>query len=401
MQPARSISAIQRERTQRIALGLLLLGSFFLVLRLAAPLWIGLAFGTLGALSLQPVYLSVLARTGGRKSLAAVLTTLLGAAGFTAPCVAVFYVLTGELVSLVALLQSQLNSESLLRYVGAAHSPLAERLGFSREVILPRLDRLLDTAMSYASTVAAFAVQTLTSTLLAMVIGLMTLYAVLLRWPQLTLRLERILPLERRHTRAVLSEFARVGRVTLTGTFATALVQGALAILGYVLTQTPHALAWGLLTAASTLVPLIGTAVVWIPVSAYLLLAGHQFLAIVNLAWGLLVVSFIGDYVIRPRLVGHQRGGSSLVVIVSILGGVEMFGVPGLVMGPILMSLFFRHSHDLRTRPRRGSGERARVWQKCEPRQFASRFATRISPGNPVRALRQGRSLGRSHREIS
>ena len=65
--------------------------------------------------------------------------------------------------------------------------------------------------MSYASTVAAFAVQTLTSTLLAMVIGLMTLYAVLLRWPQLTLRLERILPLERRHTRAVLSEFARWG----------------------------------------------------------------------------------------------------------------------------------------------------------------------------------------------
>ena len=292
------MNAIQRERTQRIALGLLLLGSFLLVLRLAAPLWIGLAFGTLGALSLQPVYLSLLARTGGRKSISALLTTLLGAAGFTVPCVAVFYVLTGELVSLVALLQSQLNSESLLRYVGSAHSPLAERLGLSRDVVLPRLDRLLDTAMSYASTIAAFAVQTLTSTLLAMVIGLMTLYAVLLRWPQLTLRLERILPLERRHTRAVLAEFARVGRVTLTGTFATALVQGALAILGYVLTQTPHALAWGLLTAASTLVPLIGTALVWIPVSAYLLLAGHQVLAIVNLAWGLLVVSFLGDYVI-------------------------------------------------------------------------------------------------------
>jgi predicted PurR-regulated permease PerM len=314
--------------------------------------------------------------------------------------VAVFYVLTGELVSLVALLQSQLNSESLLRYVGSAHSPLAERLGLGREVILPRLDRLLDTAMSYSSTVAAFAVQTLTSTLLTMVVGLMTLYAVLLRWSQLTLRLERVLPLERRHTRAVLSDFARVGRVTLMGTFATALVQGALAILGYVLTQTPHALAWGLLTAASTLVPVIGTALVWIPVSAYLLLAGHQVLAIVNLAWGLLVVSFIGDYVIRPRFVGHRRGGSSLVVIVSLLGGVEMFGIPGLVMGPIFMSLFFAILAIYERDRGGGSGETARVWQKCESRQFASRFATRMLSPSRARSWRHSRSSYRPHREI-
>src|SRR5258708_26829533 len=156
--------------------------------------------------------------------------------------------------------------------------------------------------MGYASAAAAFVLQTVSSSLLALLIGLMTCYAVLRHWARLTARLEGVLPLEARHTRALLLEFARVGRGTLMGTLATAAVQGLLGTVGYAVTRVPHALTWGLLTAAASLVPVLATALAWVPASIYLFATGHPVLGVVARVWGLVVISAVGEAGIRPRL---------------------------------------------------------------------------------------------------
>jgi predicted PurR-regulated permease PerM len=162
---------------------------------------------------------------------------------------------------------------------------------------------------------------------------------VLLEWPSVTRRLEVVLPIQPSHTRALMREIRDVARGALVGTIATAVVQGFLAWIGYAIAGVPRPLTWATMTAITSFVPLLGTMVVWVPMGVYEAFEGHLVRGIFVLAWGALVVTSLSDYVIRPRIVGKD-GGHPLLTLVALLGGLEVFGLVGLIVGPIIMSLF-------------------------------------------------------------
>ncbi len=97
---------------------------------------------------------------------------------------------------------------------------------------------------------------------------------------------------------------------------------------------------WGLFTMISSLLPVVGTFLVWVPIAAYEIANGHVGWGVFILIWGFIVVSIATDYVIRPRLVGKKGHGHPLLMVVSLIGGIEVMGLPGLIVAPILMSLF-------------------------------------------------------------
>ena len=117
-------------------------------------------------------------------------------------------------------------------------------------------------------------------------------------------RAERMLPLERKHTHALLDQFRTVGRQVLLGTVVTGLVQGLFAAFGYWITGVREPAFFGALTAIASLVPGVGTVLVWAPVGVALLLGGHLGAGLVELTYSALTVGIISDYVVRPRLVG-------------------------------------------------------------------------------------------------
>jgi predicted PurR-regulated permease PerM len=135
-------------------------------------------------------------------------------------------------------------------------------------------------------------------------------------------------------------EFKDVSRSALVGTVATALIQGALAAAGYALAGVSTPVTWGLVTAISSLLPVVGTFLVWVPVAAYELLHGRIGAGLFVLAWGFFVVSLATDYIIRPRLMGRKGRGHPLLMLVSIIGGIGVMGPAGLIAAPIVMSLF-------------------------------------------------------------
>ena len=100
------------------------------------------------------------------------------------------------------------------------------------------------------------------------------------------------------------------------------------------------AITWGLLTAIASLLPVVGTFLVWVPIAGYEIWNRHVASGIFILAWGLLVVSIAADYYIRPLLVGKGRHGHPLLILVALLGGIEVMGLAGLIVAPMLMSLF-------------------------------------------------------------
>jgi hypothetical protein len=84
----------------------------------------------------------------------------------------------------------------------------------------------------------------------------------------------------------------------------------------------------------------VATATVWVPVSVYFFLEGSITSGILTAVWGLFLITGFGEYVLRPRLVGGKGKGQPLLMLVAALGGIQLFGLPGIVVGPVLMSLF-------------------------------------------------------------
>jgi predicted PurR-regulated permease PerM len=328
---------VQKRRT---ALGVLLLLSFLAVAVLAAPVWVGIVLGALMAFTAQPFYRTLSARLGGRKRTAALATTLLTGSSCMALGSASAYVLTTELFGVLAVLQRRLESATLAGLIGDHAASFVVRLGLNEAQIVRGIQVELGRATSYATQAAAVVLQTGVTTVVGLVIGCITMYYVLIEWPRFPVRLERVLPLDPRHTRALVLEFRDIGRSALIGTMATAIVQGVLATIGYVIFGLPHAVTWGLCTAVASFLPVAGTSLVWVPVSLYFASQGAILHATLQGVWGLFLVIGVGDYVLRPWLVGRRGKGQPLLILVAALGGMQVFGLAGIVVGPVMMSLF-------------------------------------------------------------
>jgi len=325
---------------RRAALGVLLLLSFVAVAMLAAPVWVGIVLGALMAFTAQPLYRKLSARLGERKKFAALVTTVVTGLVCVALGSASVYVLTGELFGMIAVLQHRLDAGTLAGLIGDHAAGLAIRIGLDDAEIVRRIQVELGRASSYATQAAGVLLQTTVTAVVGLVIGCITMYYVLIEWPRFPVRLERVLPLDPRHTRALVLEFRDIGRSALIGTMATALVQGVLASIGYTISGLPHAITWGLCTAGASFLPVAGTAVVWVPVSLYYASRGEISQAALQAVWGMVLVIGIGDYVLRPWLVGRNGKGQPLLILVAALGGIQVFGLAGIIVGPVMMSLF-------------------------------------------------------------
>jgi predicted PurR-regulated permease PerM len=321
-------------------LGVLLVLSFLAVARLAEPVWVGIVFGALMAFTTQPLYRRVCLRLGQRRRTSALVVTLVTGGLCIVGGASALYVLTRELFAVIGGLQQKIEAGSLRGVLGDQGLHLARRLGFQEADLLQRAQTELGRATTYLAQAAGVLVETTKTAVVGLVIGCITMYYVLIEWPSIPVRLERVLPLDPRHTRALVLEFRDVGRSALIGTMTTALIQGVLGAAGYAIGGLPHAALWGLLTAVASFLPVVGTAVIWAPVSLHYLATGHFGLAAFEGAWGLFLVVGIGEYVVRPWLVGQRGKGQPLLMLVAALGGIQVFGLAGIVVGPVLMSLF-------------------------------------------------------------
>jgi predicted PurR-regulated permease PerM len=149
----------------------------------------------------------------------------------------------------------------------------------------------------------------------------------------------QLVPMDKRYIQAFAKEFADVAHAIIYGNTVTSLVQGALGVVGLLLVKVPHAGVWGAAMVVVAMVPVGGTALVWAPIGGVLLMMGKVNEGIFLLSWGAFVVSSV-DNVIRPRLCGSRMALHPLLVFLSIFGGLAVFGMMGLLVGPLIASLF-------------------------------------------------------------
>jgi predicted PurR-regulated permease PerM len=147
------------------------------------------------------------------------------------------------------------------------------------------------------------------------------------------------IPLRAEQQRAVFKKFATVIRATVKGTIVVAVVQGALGGLIFWFLGVRAPLLWAVLMAFLSLLPAVGAALVWLPVAIYFVATGAVWQGLVLMAYGVLVIGLV-DNLLRPILVGTDTKMPDYVVLISTLGGIEIFGMNGIVLGPMIAAMF-------------------------------------------------------------
>lgn len=150
-------------------------------------------------------------------------------------------------------------------------------------------------------------------------------------------RIKYLLPMREDQTQAVISSLRQISRAILLGGLLVALCQGVVGGVGLALVGIPG-LFWGTMMGFTSLVPVLGTGLIWVPATAYLLLSGEWGSAIFLFAWSVLLVTNI-DTFLRPYLMRDAAGVSIFYIFLSVFGGIKFFGPIGLIYGPLIMTL--------------------------------------------------------------
>lgn len=166
-----------------------------------------------------------------------------------------------------------------------------------------------------------------------------TLFYFLIDGKRLLKYLMMLSPLRNEHDQLLIQKFTSISRATLKGTIVVGVIQGILGGIVFWIAGIPSPAIWGIAMTFFSIIPMVGTAIVWIPAGVIMLLLGNIWQGIFILAMGASVISVI-DNILRPKLVGRDTEMHPLMVFFATLGGISFFGLPGFIIGPIIVSLF-------------------------------------------------------------
>lgn len=278
----------------------------------------------------------------GRRPLASVATVLLVFLVIILPLIGLVGIITAE-----ALDVSQKVRPWVERQVAEPDEldRLLESIPFV-DRLAPYKDQIQAKAGELAGWIGTFMVNALAATgrgtaifIFQLFIMLYAMFFFLLDGPRLLEKILYYVPLQSKDEDRMVGKFLSVSRATLKGTLIIGVVQGALGGLSFWVVGIDGAVFWATIMAVLSIIPGIGTGLIWIPAVIYLFAAGHPGLAIGLTIWNAAVVGSV-DNVLRPWLVGKDTQMPDLLILLGTMGGIVLFGAAGIVIGPVIAALF-------------------------------------------------------------
>jgi predicted PurR-regulated permease PerM len=180
---------------------------------------------------------------------------------------------------------------------------------------------------------------TITSLTISLLISLFTFYYLLKDGYRLKNAIVKISPLSHQNTEEILTKMSHMANSVIKGSLVVAIVQGILAGLGFFAFGLPNPVLWGSVAIVASLIPVAGTALVIVPGVISLFLSGNIAFAIALGIWGIILVG-LADNFLRPYLIERDSKVHPLLALLSVLGGLAVFGATGLLLGPLILSFF-------------------------------------------------------------
>lgn len=181
-------------------------------------------------------------------------------------------------------------------------------------------------------------------------------YFILKDWENILKKIVDWLPMETRTTNRLIREFGNITYTVIYAQLFVAFVQGIVGTVGFYLFGVPLPIFLGVVMAFCALIPTIGTAIIWLPASLFLMLSGyfsHDYWILgkgVGLFfYGLLIISTI-DNILLARIVKAKTNVNQIIVIIGVIGGAALFGIVGIFIGPILLPLLITYFETFKQR---------------------------------------------------
>lgn len=227
----------------------------------------------------------------------------------------------------------------------SAVSGLLQSLPFY-DTIQPFRNEIIGKVGELVGTISGFLIDSLSSftkvtidAVFSSIIMLYVMFYFLIGGDALLKKILLFLPLDDQNERYLLRRFTSVTRATIKGTVVIGILQGSVCGLAFGLAGIEGPVFWGSLMAVMSIVPAFGTAIIWLPALLILALIGNYTgVGILFVLCGLVAGNL--DNVVRPRLVGKDTEMHDLFVLFGTLGGISMFGIMGIIVGPIVTALF-------------------------------------------------------------
>lgn len=335
---------MSRSGYSRIAVLLILAVVLYYVFRILEPFLHGLVWAAILASIFHPLF-SALARRLRHPRGASALTCVLLTVVIVLPALFLLLTLAKESVSAYRVLQEHFSGAGppSLAVLQKA-SPYRWLLAKSKSLGLPEPDLGVVLTKSIGS-VSGFLVSRsaaifagITHTVINFLVMILALYYLLLRGPDMLHELRQLSFLRPEYEDRIMEKFRAIALATFGGSLATAMIHGAAGGIIFEIFGLSSPLLWGAVMAFLSLIPAVGTALVWVPVAVYYLLKGQVVRGI------LLLAAFGGEtaiveHVVKPILIRRGTEVDSIWIFLSVLGGVAMFGFLGLFLGPFLISL--------------------------------------------------------------
>ncbi|MCG6897581.1 MAG: AI-2E family transporter [Thiocapsa sp.] len=290
----------------------------------------------------RPLFLRLQPRLGGRRHLASLATLLVVAVVVLIPLALLIAIVVAQALdvtqTVVPWVKQRLADPDAFRE-GLRRMPFFEELVPLREMMLERAGEAVTVASKFVvGGLSSFTLGTLNFFFMAFVM-LYSMYFLQIDGNKLINKILYYLPLKSVDERVMLQKFTSVTRATLKGTLLIGLLQGTLAGIAFAIAGIENAVFWGTVMVVLSIIPAVGSALVWVPACIFLAVQGQVASAVaLGLFCGLIVGTL--DNVLRPILVGRDTKMHELMIFLSTLGGIFMFGFTGLFIGPLIASLF-------------------------------------------------------------
>jgi predicted PurR-regulated permease PerM len=336
------MNASARKRAVIVSLVCLAIVTLYLCYLIAKPFLGPVLIALMLAIVFYPVHarIQIVFR---RPNVAAATSTTIVLLIATIPLIILGISVSRELHAIVQSLREQSWSQAglspyLAHWLGSLLKRLENYVNLSQLDPQAALLRWAEQASRYLLSVGATVVTNLFSFVLDSVVVFFSLFFFFREGKGIRQGLSAMLPLYPDQTERLFTGISETMIATLYGGLAVGVAQGILTGLSFWILGLPAPILWTLVTGLASLVPVVGSALVWGPASILLLLSGHWVKALLLLVWGAAVVGQV-DVVVRPYVVSVRVKVHTLLVFFALLGGVEAFGIIGIFVGPVILSV--------------------------------------------------------------
>ncbi|MBI3658214.1 MAG: AI-2E family transporter [Acidobacteria bacterium] len=317
-----------------------------------SPFVTSMAWAAILSTACHPVYVGIRRRLKNRASLSAAITCALVVMIIVIPMLLTLVGITRQAIEAYRFIETNIRSAAWDRYLVLDESHLTSIFGgwLGRIIDVRHLDMKKE-VLSWVEKGGTFLVTHssglltgITSTLFSFFLTVIMMYFLFMEGDRWIHDLRALSPLPEAYEELLIRQFKEVSSATLYGSVLTAMAHGVVGGVVFAILQVPATLLLAALMAFLSIIPVVGAFIVWLPAGMLYIATGHMTKGVGLLALGILIVTVI-DNIIRPLLIKGKTNLHPLLVFLSVLGGIKLFGFLGLVLGPLIASLFITFLH--------------------------------------------------------